>query len=408
MKNYIKTLIVYIARTVLRLGHIFPVRKNRILFSSYEGMQYTCSPKYIFQGAYDSFGKSFEYVWVLNDPEKLPEKYRGNIKTVRYLSIKHIYYLLTSSVFINNLGIEPILPKRKSQTFINTWHGGGAYKIVSSDLSMFSKSERFYIQQMRSIRKKGTDVFLSSSRKFTEISSRDFDIDSDKFIPSGLPRNDRFFNRDRTATESFRKKLVRKYNISDESLLVLYAPTFRGTHRQQTNIDNDVCSSEVVKALEGRFSRPIVFLFRSHISKEHKSLLETGTEIQVVDLTDYPDMQDLLDVADVLITDYSSSIWDYSIMGKPGFLYTPDLNEYIHNRGFYTPIETWPYPYAQTIGELCKNILAYSEKECLTKIASHQKALGSYENGSSTATVIEIIAKKNKKLDSSFYSDHFC
>lgn len=392
MKNYIKTLIVYIARTVLRLGHIFPVRKNRILFSSYEGMQYTCSPKYIFQGLYDSFGKSFEYVWVLNDPETLPEKYRKNVKIVRYLSTKHIYYLLTSGVLINNLGIEPILPKRKSQTFINTWHGGGAYKIVSSEMNMFSKSERLYIRQMRSIRKKGTDIFLSSSRKFTEISSRDFDIDSNKFIPSGLPRNDRFFYRDRKSTASFRKQVVSKYHISDESLLVLYAPTYRGSHRQQANIDNDVCSPEVVKALEGRFSRPVVFLFRSHISKEHKSLLETDTEIQVVDLTDYPDMQDLLDIADVLITDYSSSIWDYSIMGKPGFLYTPDLKEYLHNRGFYTPIETWPYPYALTISELCQNILAYSEKECLAKIASHQKALGSYERGEAISMVQSLLS----------------
>lgn len=392
MKYYIKTFAVYIARTVLRLGHMFPVRKNRILFSSYEGMQYTCNPKYIFQGIYDSFGKSFEYVWVLNDLEKLPEKYRGDVKVIKYLSTSHIYYLLTSGILINNLGIEPILPKRRSQTFINTWHGGGAYKIVSSDLNMFSKSERFYIRHMRGIRKKGTDVFLSSSRKFTEISSRDFDIDADHFIPSGLPRNDRFFYRDSKVTELFRKQLVRKYNVSDESLLVLYAPTFRGSHRQQANIDNDVCNLRVVKAFEDRFTRPVVFLFRSHISKEHKSLLETGTEIQVVDLTDYPDMQDLLDVADVLITDYSSSIWDYSIMGKPGFLYTPDLNEYIHSRGFYTPIETWPYPYAQTIGELCKNILAYSEKECLTKIASHQEALGSYEKGKAISLVQSLLA----------------
>lgn len=391
MKNYIKTITVYIARILLRLGYIFPVRKNRILFSSYEGMQYTCNPKYLFQGIYNRFGKSFEYVWVLDNPQKLPRQYSEDVKTVKYLSPQHIYYLLTSGFIINNLGIEPIIPKRKSQTFINTWHGGGAYKVVSPDMNMFSKSEKFYIRHMRRIRKKGTDIFLSSCKKFTEISARDFDIDLNKFLPTGMPRNDRFFCRDKTATASLRKELMSKYNIPEESLWVLYAPTFRGSHRQQACIDIDVCSPEVAKAFKERFNRPVVFLFRSHISKEHKNLFKTDSEIQVADLTDYPDMQDLLDVTDILITDYSSSIWDYSIMGKPGFLYTPDLKEYLMKRGFYTPIETWPYPFSETIGELCKNILSYSEKENVAKITAHQKSLGTYERGESISEVIGII-----------------
>lgn len=379
---------------MLRIGYIFPVKKKRILFSSYEGMQYTCNPKYIFQEVYDRFGDSFDYVWVLNNPDNLPEKYRKKVKTVKYLSPKHIYSLLTSGFIVNNLGIEPIIPKRKSQTFINTWHGGGAYKVVSSDMNMFSESERFYIRHMRNIRKKGTDIFLSSCQKFTEVSSRDFDIDLNRFIPSGLPRNDRFFNSDEAKRINLKKNITKQYNIPENNLLVLYAPTFRGSHRKQATIDNMVCSSKVAMALETKFGKPVSFLFRSHISKENKNILNTDSAINVVNLTEYPDMQDLLYISDILITDYSSSIWDYSITMKPGFLYTPDLKDYMTNRGFYTSIDSWPYNHSETIDELCAKILSYSEKDNFDKIVRHQKALGSYEKGNSVNKIFEILETK--------------
>ena len=237
MKNYIKTVIVYLARFILRFGYIFPVQRKRIIFSSYEGMKYTCNPKYIFQDLFDKFGDELEYIWVLNNPDDLPQEYQSKVKTVRYLSIKHIFYLLTSGTIINNLGIEPIIPKRKAQVFINTWHGGGAYKIVSPDMNIFSKSETFYIRQMRNIRRKGTDIVLSSCKKFTEVSSKDFDIPAERFVPSGLPRNDRFFEMDNEQIILFRNKITQKYNIPPENILVLYAPTFRGTHRKQLEID---------------------------------------------------------------------------------------------------------------------------------------------------------------------------
>lgn len=394
MKNYIKTIIVYFARILLRLGYIFSVQKNRILFSSYEGLQYTCNPKYIFQETFEKFGDFYEYIWVLNNPNNLPDKYRGKIKIVKYLSLKHIYYLLTSGFIINNVGIEPIIPKRKSQTFINTWHAGGAYKRVSLDMNMFSKSEKFYMRHMRNIRKKGIDIFLSSCKKFTEIASRDFDIDVEKFIPSGLPRNDRFFNVDEAKWATLRKFITTKYKIPENNLLVLYAPTFRGSPRKQVAIDNIVCSFKVADVLREKFGKPVSFLFRSHISKENKDIQNSDSMVHVVNLTEYPDMQDLLYIADVLITDYSSSIWDYSIMKKPAFLYTPDLKEYLEDRGFYTPIDTWPYPFSETIDGLCETILTYSEKDSLVKIATHQKALGSYEKGKAIVYILNVLYKQ--------------
>lgn len=375
----------------MRIGYVFPVKKNRILFSSYEGMQYTCNPKYIFQGIHEKYGKNYEYIWVLNKPDNLPEEYRKDVKIVRFLSVKHLFYLLTSRFIISNLGIEPILPKRKSQIFINTWHGGGAYKVVSYDMKIFSKSERFYIRHMQNIRRKGTDFFLSSCSKFTEVSSRDFYIETERFVPSGLPRNDRFIKPNRTQNDALKKRLIKEFDIPEGNLIVLYAPTFRGSHRKQENIDNNVCSQQVYQALNKKFGHPVTFLFRRHISKNNDFNPGHLSNLHIVDVTKYPDMQDLLEIADVLITDYSSSIWDFCLTKKPAFLYTPDFGKYLDDRGFYTPIDTWPYTYAISVNELCKNINEYDIKNNEDKINAHLMLLGSFEKGTSISNIEEII-----------------
>lgn len=392
MNSYLKIGIVYCVRNILKLLHILPVKKRQILFSAYEGMAYTCNPKYIFESLMETDDTGFKYIWCLNDKNYLPEKYHNCVKTTKFLSFSHIYYLITSGVIISNVGIEPIIPKRKSQIFINTWHGGGAYKRVSFDMGVYTKSEQYYIKCMRSLRRKDTDFFLSSCRKFTDVSSIDFDIESSRFVSCGLPRNDRFFSENEYLRKTLRRKICMEYRLDQYALLVLYAPTYRGTYRMQQQIDRQVCSQRVISAFSERFGRNVIMLFRSHISKNVISeSKDTNSDITVVDVTEYPDMQDLLDIADVLITDYSSSIWDYSITQKPGFLYMPDINSYGIERGFYTPLDKWPYPYAENISSFCQLILDYDEEKSHAKIKAHQNLLGSYEQGNSNQIVLRLL-----------------
>lgn len=389
MKHLLKTYTVLLTRFLLRAGHILPVKKRRVLFSAYEGLQYGCNPKYIFEALKERYPET-ECIWVLNDPEKLPAKYQGMVRTVKFLTIPHLKALLTSHVIVSNLGIEPILPKRKKQFFINTWHGGGAYKQVSAELDMFSVSQKRYVRTMRDLRAGMTDMFLSSCRRFSEVSSKDFAVPSDRFIKSGMPRNDRFFNRNEKDRDELRKQICDRYGLDSGNLLVLYAPTFRGNHRDQENIDNKVCCPEVATPFRKRFGRPVSFLFRSHISK-NSPVQKKRTDCTVVDFTGYPDMQELLEIADILITDYSSSIWDFSLTAKPGFLYTPDLRDYLESRGFYTPISDWPYPYAEDIEGFIKLIENYSEENNKERIVRHQELLGNYEKGTATTQVVETI-----------------
>lgn len=382
------------ARVVFRIFYLFiPVKRNSILFCSFSGMQYTCNPKYIFESLYSRFGRRYEYVWVLDNREKLPGEFRGSVKTVKFRSVKYIYHMMRSEVIVDNVGFESFLPKRSEQLLINTWHGGGAYKKVSADMKMHSEGVKWYIRRVRELSEGTTDFFLSSSRTFTDITSEDFFMDRNCFIPTGMPRNDRFFSSDAGKSLALRQRICGQYHVASDSLLVLYAPTFRNYGANMRNISRDACCPCVENVLEATFGRKVTFLHRRHICRNDTATHPRCENPDIVDFTHYPDMQDLLEIADVLITDYSSSIWDFALTGKPCFLYMPDLAEYRYDRGFYTPLDKWPFPYTESIDGLCGLIASYNVEENARRISAHQKLLGSYEHGHATSRVVEIIEK---------------
>ena len=101
-------------------------------------------------------------------------------------------------------------------------------------------------------------------------------------------------------------------------------------------------------------------------------------------------MQELLYACDVFITDYSSTIWDFSLTYKPGFLFVPDLDEYRKERSFYTDPGTWAFPLARNNDELCERIEQYNDESNRMKIDAHHKLLGNKETGHAR----ELIAEK--------------
>lgn len=115
---------------------------------------------------------------------------------------------------------------------------------------------------------------------------------------------------------------------------------------------------------------------------------------RVKNVSDYPDMQELLLISDVLITDYSSSIWDFSLMEKPCFLFMPDYNEYIDEREFYTPIQDWPYPASFSMEDLEDKIIKYDHEIAKKRILNHHIKLGICESGMAS----EIVGKEIVKL----------
>lgn len=382
MKYYIKIVVIYIVRLLFHIFSFLPIKKNRILFSSFEGRNYGCSPKYIFEWMYENYGDSCEYIWCINYENQIPKNY----KTVScdYLSLCHLFYLLTSRVIITNMLIEPFFMKRKTQLVINTWHGGGAYKRGHENSPYISNARRAYMNCLRKMRQGQTDYVISSCQAFSETHFKVLNVDKGKFLSIGMPRNDLFFS---SKQRDLKDVICKQLGIDKHKIIVLYAPTFRGLWRKAQSVSEKLDPAIVCAAIKKKFGTDAIFLYRHHINVVGDDLSLKG----IVDVSDYQDMQELLIIADVFITDYSSAVWDFSLTGKPGFLFTPDLSIYKADTNFDTPIEFWPYPYASTVEDLCANILKYKEAEALQKIKEHHALLGSFEKGVATSKICKII-----------------
>jgi CDP-glycerol glycerophosphotransferase len=377
MIQYLEIAIVYILRILFKFFYIFPVEKNKVVFISQSGRQFFCNPKYIFKYMIEHYGGKYDYVWCLNDKNMLPDEYRKiGVKTVIYSSIKYIYHVMTAGFIISNRGsVDAWFPARKSQINVNTWHGGGSYKKASFDSPAFQK-RRLSIKSRRDIRAKMTSYVISSCEKFTRNMSVEFNVPENKFLPIGMPRNDIFF----VDTSEVKQKVYEYYRINTNTGIVLYAPTFRGDYRFPDEFNPKLDSEKILKELTIKYSKNFALLHRLHAgaSKRNSEIYNS------ISVSDYPDMQELLCAADVLITDYSSSIWDFSFTYKPCFLYTPDLTKYEIESGFHVPIKTWPFPLAETNDELAENIRKFDSKKYINDINKHHKEYGSYETGHAT------------------------
>lgn len=368
-----KNILIALIRQVLKVFFIFPIKEKRVFFSAYSGKNYSCNPKYICQWMLENVGDNVEIYWAFIAPEDFADL-DGRIHKVRFKSISHLYYLLTSHVVVDNVESWSILPKRKGQYVINTWHGGGAYKGVglrrldtkkSVDKNMLKKNER-------------VDLYVSSSKVFTQTTLRESFQYQGEVVECGMPRNDILLN----STEESIKRIRKKLNIADHIKLVLFAPTFRKDYAYNFDLDYGA----VLRTMKERFGGEWKLLFRAHYYLD----VRAKSMSSMIDVTGYPDMQELLLISDVLITDYSSSIWDFSLMLKPAFLYTPDLMNYKHERDFYTPIDTWPYPYSCNMSDLLDTISCYDADESKTRIVRHHEELESCES----ARAAEILGKQ--------------
>ncbi|MBQ4227271.1 MAG: CDP-glycerol glycerophosphotransferase family protein, partial [Clostridia bacterium] len=296
------------ARALLRPLALLPIRKNRVLFLSFRGKQYSCNPKYVSEALQTISGGCLEIVWAFHEPQKFKFLEREGIRVLSDRSLRFLLCALTARVVCTNTYYKPFLPRRRGQFYLRTWHGGGAYKRVDYPKGLMGH----YIRMQQ----EGADLYLSSSRAFTQMTLREAFGYQGEVLECGMPRNDLLV----TGAWRSAAKRVREQLSLNEARLALYAPTWR---EEGSAAQPDV--ERLRSALSARFGDTWVIAFRGH----HAA---SGAQRADVDLTAYPDMQELLCAADVLITDYSSSIWDMSLTGKPAFLYCRDLASYTRER----------------------------------------------------------------------------
>lgn len=386
------SLVRYVLHTVeialCQATRVLPIKKNRIVCDSVNSVsQFADSPKYIVEHLLDTRPARYEIVWLSDDVDRLSVLEERGIKVVRRHSLRDIYYSNTAAVFIGNLfGAPPYVARRRGRLVVETTHGV-AYKSLLS--GVFGESgtskELKWERRFCSRRINRCDLCLSGSRITSEAVYRRELGYKGRIVECGLPRNDVFFRDMAKQREGVRNRL----GLDSEERIVLVMPTWR-KNQDRKNVELDYRS--LVRSLGESYGGSWRALLRLHplTSFDYSDILASHSEC-LMDVTTGFESQELLCVADLLVTDYSSVVWDFALLGRPILLFQPDLGDYEAERGFNVPPSEWMLPTAQSPEELV-GLVRHSSYEALCERSQrHLERFGSYETGHATETVCEII-----------------
>ena len=345
------------------------IRKNKIVFSNWSGGGFGGNAKYIALNLMKC-SRTLDLVWVIKgENAELPEGIRG----VPYGTYEHYRELGTAHIWIDNEHKNFFTRKRDGQCDIQTWHGGGPLKKIEFDGENLSAS---YLD-LCELNSKLEDIMISPSEFNSELYRRAFHYKGE-IMECGYPRNDIFWQ-----DNCCREDIETIFSIESGELMVLYAPTFRDFQKEK----EDMLDLEQVRiAMEKRFKKKCRIFVRLHPS-DMEAAKNAPWLAECTDVTSYGDVQELLAAADVLITDYSSIMWDFSLSGKPVFLFHPDLDLYEKERGYYLSFDKMPYIQAFDNEDLCRKIIDFDNERYQEEISAFVKKYGSFDRGTAAKAV---------------------
>ncbi|WP_160722259.1 CDP-glycerol glycerophosphotransferase family protein [Bacillus sp. USDA818B3_A] len=377
--NWVQFIKRMIALAIIHVFNCFPIKANKIFIFSYYGNQYGCNPKYISEYILKNYpNKQFDIVWSFND---IRNKHQINgIRITKTMSLRYFYELCTSKVIVTNFRTTDLFIKRKSQYYIQTWHSSLRLKKIEKDAESSLSNE--YIRMAKRDSQK-CDLLLSGCKLSTEIFKRAFWYKGD-IIELGTPRNDIFFQ----DISVLKRKILNDLNIPFDAKLVLYAPTFR----KDESLDVYDINYEIVsKKLKEKFGGEWVILVKLHPHLIAKSNQLTFTQ-NVIDATAFDDIQELLSISDILISDYSSLMFDFAITQRPCFLYVPDLKNYIKTeRDLYFDIQALPFISAYSNKDLGDKIEAFDYEKYKKDLTKFLERIGSFEDGKASGKLLKHI-----------------
>ena len=355
---------VVLSKLLTPIAYLFPIHTNRIIFKSFD-LKYTCNPKYLCEYLNNKHNGEFELIYVTansNNESLLNEK---GIKTCKIKSLKYHYFLFTSKFIIVNHAYPQYLPKKKNQIAIFTDHGIDLFKYLKNQPH---ENKNFEIRQYKKI-----DKFLFSSELDASNGKKKFCCDEGRMLYSGLPRISLFFDKDFKCEIDYKEIL----NIPKNKKTILYAPTFRKDHDKKF-LEKDF--KKIISACEKRFGGEFVLLNRDH----NFTLKDDGKKYnadKIYECNTIEDVQILLYSCDVIITDYSSLMWDAAFSKHPCFLYIYDIDDYLKTWGFHTDFNKLPYPCAKTIDDFCNKILNFDNEKYKQDLQSFFDYVKLRENG---------------------------
>jgi CDP-glycerol glycerophosphotransferase len=388
-KQIIKKMVVFIYHIFLK---VLSINNKVIFFESSVGRNYSSNPKYVYEEMVkQGLDNEYKCIWSLEDTNiEIP----GNSIKVKRTRLKYFYYLAISKIWVCDTRQPSFLVKRVGTAYIQLWHGTPLKKLAM-DMDVLKSSDGMELVEYKRLFRKDTgtwDYLISQSDYTTEKFRSSFDFKK-IILDIGFPRNDILVKKN---NKKYIDSIKIRYNIPLDKKVILYAPTWRddefyknGVYKFSSQIDFELLKKEL--------SDTYVILVKLHYLVED-SIEWSNYHGFVYKFDRSWDIQELYLISDVLLTDYSSVMFDYSILRRPMIIYAYDYKNYRDNlRGFYFNIyKEFPGPIVENTQDLLNSIKTYQYKDYEEKYKEFVDKFTSYEDGNASSKIVDLIIEKTK------------
>lgn len=390
MKQFIKNITIQVYKL---LTWIIPVNKKTIIFQSSNGRNYTGNPRYIYEEMVrQGLDQKYQCIWFLFDTSiGIP----GKCKKVRNNYFPYFWYLMRAGIWVFDSRQPLYMRKKKSITYIQTWHGTPLKKLAldmdKMDMGGSTDIREYHRQFIATC--KDWDYLISQNSFSSRIFRSCFAFRERPMLQIGYPRNDiLIYDNQPQIIEEYKKKM----GLPLDKKIILYAPTWRdneysekGKYKFASKLDFDMAKREL--------SNEYIFIVKYHyLVADHIDWSPYEGFVYTFDET--KDIAWLYLVSDILITDYSSVMFDYSLLRRPMFFFAYDLEEYKNNlRGFYFDfVNEVPGPISKSTEQLIADIHHYDSTQWDEKYEAYHQKFNHEDDGHASEKVIEIIEKESR------------
>lgn len=359
---------------------LFKVDSQRITFASYRSNQMTGNLLYIYNEMKAEFpNKNYHLLF-----KKFDSSLSGKIAYFIHL-VKAIYYLATSRFFIIDDFYFPVyaIHPRKGTEIIQLWHAAGIFKKFG--LSTVGKPfgpSREYLKHIK-LHSNYSRVYVSSKLAVPHFAEA-FGMAEENVFPLGVPRTDYFYDREKM--NQIKERFYSQYPGLRGKQLVLYAPTYRGKSHYQEDWKSPIDFSQLKEKLGGDFAVLIhlhPYMCAPNLT-DHEFLYHIRNEFTI---------EELLTLTDLLITDYSSVIFDYSLLVRPMAFFAHDVEDYIKERDFYLDYQSMvPGPIFYDTKALAEWIKQGSFD--LEKVKAFRDRFFDYSDGKASKRIVDHLLRK--------------
>ena len=296
------------------MGKRTPLDENLVLIVANTGKNFSGSPRaiYDYMKSHKEYDK-YRIVWAFNHPEN----FQGEFLDVVYMdSPEYVQTALRAKYWITDNNIERSLQFKNPETkYLNTWHGV-ALKTIGND-DKFSGTFDY----------SDIDYLCVSCEHDKRVYTTALNASPDCFLECGMPRNDTLFG----VSEGDRFDMRMKLDIPVDKKVILFAPTWRDSVNGGDSFDLEIpVHFDRWREVLGE---DYMIMFRAH--DRTSKLMNVTFDDFVVNYSTYDPLNDLMIAADILVTDYSSICFDWSLLEKPFVCFGYDWEQYKEERGVY-------------------------------------------------------------------------